>query len=257
VPPRRVISLCPSITETLVEIGARDRLVAATRYCTRPKGVLRGLPRIGGTKDPDVERILELAPDLVFVNEEENRRQDVEALRSAGVAVDVSFPRRVADVPAEVRRWGALVGSEPAGEAERLAALIESGLARLRDAPSRAFRYVYWIWREPWMTVSDDTYVADLLSLAGGTNVYGSESARYPVTTPEQARRRRPEAHFFPDEPYAFREARHASEMSELFGRAARLLFVAGDDYCWHGFRTLAGLEAVQALREKLAPPVQ
>ena len=256
-PPRRVVSLCPSITETLVEIGARDRLIAATRYCTRPKGVLRGLERIGGTKDPDVARILELAPDLVFVNEEENRRPDVEALRSAGVVVDVSFPRRVADVPADVRRWGELVGGDAAGEAERLAARIGSGLAPLRDAPARAFRYVYWIWRDPWMTVSDDTYVADLLSLAGGTNVYGSEGARYPVTTPEEARRRRPDAHLFPDEPYAFREARHASELSKVFGRAARLLFVAGDDCCWHGFRTLAGLEAVRTLREKLAPPVQ
>jgi len=219
--------------------------------------VLRGLPRIGGTKDPDVARILELAPDLVFVNEEENRRQDVEALRSAGLAVDVSFPRRVADVPADVRRWGELVGGEPAGDAERLAARIESGLAPLRDARTRAFRYAYWIWRDPWMTVSDDTYVADLLGLAGGKNVYGSESARYPVTTPEEARRRRPDAHLFPDEPFAFREARHASELSELFGRAVRRLFVAGDDYCWHGFRTLAGLEAVRALRETLAAPVQ
>lgn len=256
-PPRRVVSLCPSITETLVEIGARDRLVAATKFCTRPKGVLRGLARIGGTKDPDVARILDLVPDLVFVNEEENRRQDVDAIRAAGIAVDVSFPRRVTDVPADVRRWGSLLGGPPAGEAERLAARLEAALVPFRGTRPRAFRYVYWIWKEPWMTVSDDTYVADLLRLAGGENAYGTETARYPVTTPEEARRRGPDAHLFPDEPYAFRESRHAEEMAELFGRPARLVFLAGDDCCWHGFRTLAGLETMRELRERLAAPVQ
>jgi ABC-type Fe3+-hydroxamate transport system substrate-binding protein len=253
VPPRRVVSLCPSITETLVEIGARDALVAATRYCTRPKGVLRGLSRIGGTKDPDVARILELAPDLVFVNEEENRRQDVEAIRAAGVPVDVSFPRRVGDVPADVRRWGNLLGGAAAAEADRLAARLEAELAALRETPARAVRYIYWIWKEPWMTVSDDTYVADLLRLAGGENAYGTDTARYPVTTPEEARRRRPDAHLFPDEPYAFREGRHAAEMARTFGRGPRLVFLAGDDCCWHGFRTLAGLETMRALRERWA----
>ena len=99
---RRVVSLCPSITETLVAIGGLRRLVAATRYCVRPKGMLWGLPRIGGTKDPDVARILALKPDLVFANQEENRIEDVRALQEAGVAVDVTFPRTVAEVPASI-----------------------------------------------------------------------------------------------------------------------------------------------------------
>src|SRR5260221_14694847 len=96
-PPRRVVSLCPSITETLVAIGGLKRLVAATRYCVRPKGMLWGLPRIGGTKDPDLARILALKPDLVFANQEENRIEDVRALEEAGgggeVTVSTAVPR--------------------------------------------------------------------------------------------------------------------------------------------------------------------
>jgi len=189
VPPRRVVSLCPSITETLVAVGGLSLLVGATRFCTRPKGLLWGLPRVGGTKDPAVQRILDLAPDLVFANEEENRREDVEALRGAGVAVDVSFPRRVRDVPADVRRLGQILGTSD--QAQALALRIEEELASLENSPPlRPFRYAYWIWMEPWMTVSGDTYAADLLRLAGGENVFASEEDRYPSTTPAESLRR-------------------------------------------------------------------
>jgi ABC-type Fe3+-hydroxamate transport system substrate-binding protein len=247
-PPNRIVSLCPSITETLVEIGARERLVAATRFCTRPRGVLRGLARIGGTKDPDVPAILALAPDLVLANEEENRLEDVERLRGAGIAVEVSFPKRVRNVPGDVRAWGRRIGGECEARAEALASRIERELEALEaEPPSSSFRYAYWIWMDPWMTVSDDTYVADLLRLAGGVNVFGSEPARYPAASPEGALARGADTHFFPDEPYAFRPARHAAMTARLFP-GARRLFVAGDDFCWHGVRTLQGLEAVRRL---------
>ena len=98
--PKRIVSLCPSITETLVAIGGYSRLVGVTRSCVRPKGMLWKVPRIGGTKNPDLPRILDLRPDLVFANEEENRIEDVRALEAEGIAVDVTFPKRVADVPA-------------------------------------------------------------------------------------------------------------------------------------------------------------
>src|SRR5512144_1888251 len=128
-PARRVVSLCPSITETIVAIGGLQRLAAATRYCVRPKGLLWGLPRIGGTKDPDVGRIRDLKPDLVFANQEENRIEDVLALRDAGIEVDVTFSRTVADVPAAIRQWGNLLGEGSEEEAERLACRIEEAHA--------------------------------------------------------------------------------------------------------------------------------
>jgi iron complex transport system substrate-binding protein len=244
------VSLCPSITETLVEIGGRELLVAATRFCTRPKGVLRGLRRIGGTKDPDVAAILALRPDVVFANQEENRLEDVETLRAAGVEVDVTFPKRVADVPRDVRQWGLRLGGACEEEAEALGSRIDRRLSELDSDPApRGFRYAYWIWMDPWMTVSDDTYVADLLRLGGGTNVYGSEVERYPTTTPAESLARRAAVQFFPDEPFPFRERRHEELATRLFGRESRRLFVPGDDFCWHGFRTLAGLEQVRRLR--------
>jgi ABC-type Fe3+-hydroxamate transport system substrate-binding protein len=246
--PSRIVSLCPSITETLVAIGARRRLVGVTRYCVRPQGLLWGLPRIGGTKNPDVRRILDLAPDLAFANEEENRREDVEALRAAGIEVDVSFPKKVADVAPAIRRWGVRLGEDV--EAVALALRIEAEVAALESEPTPgAFRYAYWIWRQPWMTVSDDTYVADLLRLAGGVNVFGDEPDRYPTMTPAEAIARRAAVHFFPSEPYPFREEKHSDEAARLFGETARRLFVAGDDLCWHGARTLDGLRAARRLR--------
>src|SRR5437867_10045316 len=134
-PPRRVVSLCPSITETLVAIGGLKRLAAATRYCVRPKGMLWGLPRIGGTKDPDLARILALKPDLVFANQEENRIEDVRALEEAGIAVDVTFPRMVSEVPAAIRQWGNRMGEGSEAEAEALAQRIEGELGTLASEP--------------------------------------------------------------------------------------------------------------------------
>jgi iron complex transport system substrate-binding protein len=252
-PPQRIVSLCPSITETLVAIGALRRLVGATRFCVRPEGLLWGLPRIGGTKNPDIPRILDLAPDLVFANEEENRREDVDALRAAGVEVDISFPRTVAEVAPAIRSWGRRLDERD--QADALAARIEAELAALDATPAPgSFRYAYWIWRNPWMTLSDDTYVADLLRRAGGVNVYGGESERYPTTTPEDAIERGAIVHFFPSEPYPFREEKHAEEVARLFGTSARRLFVEGDDLCWHGARTLDGLRAARRLRVYARP---
>jgi iron complex transport system substrate-binding protein len=251
-PPRRVVSLCPSITETLVAIGGLQRLVGATRFCTRPKGMLWGLPRVGGTKNPDLSRILALKPDLVFANQEENRREDVEALEAAGVPVDVTFPRTVEQVPRDIRQWGRSLAAGSEAEAESLASRIEVEIAALEAVPApRPFLYAFWIWRDPWMTLSDDTYVADLLRLAGGINVYGREAERYPTTTPAMALARGAEVHFFPSEPYPFRAEKHEEATAELFGRERDRLFVEGDDYCWHGVRTLAGLEEAKRLRAR------
>ena len=251
--PRRVVSLCPSITETVVAIGGLSRLAAATRYCVRPKGLLWGLPRIGGTKTPDIERIFDLEPDLVLANEEENRREDVEALRARGIEVDVTFPKRVVDVPPIVRRWGRLLSDESFAEADALAARIEALIAELERAPAaRPFRFAYWIWKDPWMTVSDDTYVADLLRFAGGVNVYGTEASRYPATSPNEALARSVEIQFFPSEPYPFRAEKHRALAEKVFGTEAEFRFVAGDNYCWHGVRTLDGLSEMAVLRSNL-----
>jgi iron complex transport system substrate-binding protein len=251
VSPPRVVSLCPSITETVVAIGGLRCLVGVTRYCTRPRGMLWGLPRVGGTKNPEVARILDLKPDVVLANAEENRPEDVQSIREAGIEVDVTLPKTVAEVPDAVRRWGRMLGTD--GEAEALAGRIDAELVAARSAPRpKAFRYVYWIWKDPWMTVSDDTYVADLIRLAGGVNCYGEEADRYPTTEPAEAARRAPEVLLFASEPYPFEQARHDELARTLFGDVPRRLFVSGDDFCWHGVRTLDGLKAIRDLENSL-----
>jgi iron complex transport system substrate-binding protein len=253
VTPRRIVSLCPSITETLVAIGGLKRLVAATRYCVRPQGLLWGLPRIGGTKDPRISQIVDLKPDLVFANEEENRLEDVRALEAAGIEVDVSFPKTVAEVPAAIRAWGRRLGAEAEAQAEPIASRIDAELDSLESSPAAApFLYACWIWKDPWMTVSDDTYVADLLRLAGGLNVYGRDSVRYPATTPEDSLSRGADVHFFPSEPFPFRAEKHGPEIEKLFGAEKVRLFVEGDNLTWHGARTLDGLAQMRKLREEL-----
>ncbi len=137
-PAKRVVSLCPSITETIVAIGGLKGLVGVTRYCTRPSGMLWGLPRVGGTKSPDIARILDLKPDLVFANAEENRREDVEALREAGIEVDVTLPKTVAEVPEAIRQWGRLLGTS--AEADEVAGRVESELNALDRGARRGPR---------------------------------------------------------------------------------------------------------------------
>ncbi|HET7451658.1 MAG TPA: helical backbone metal receptor [Thermoanaerobaculia bacterium] len=241
----RVVSLCPSLSETLVEIGVVP--VGVTRYCLRPREALRKVPKIGGTKNPDLDRVRILAPDLVVANAEENRPEDVEALRRE-FRVHVSLPTRVADVPGMVRDLGAAV-DRPA-EASRLASEIESAIPAA--LPSPAFRYVYFIWKAPWMTIAGDTYVSDLFRHAGGVNAFGAERTRYPEVTPARVRAAAPDVLFFPSEPFPFSEG-HRPAIEAAFGRSTPIEFVDGDDCCWHGARTRDGLRKMQEIARRFA----
>ncbi|MEO1233359.1 MAG: helical backbone metal receptor [Myxococcota bacterium] len=234
----RLVSLCPSTTETLIALGRADALVGITKFCIHPEDIVAGIEKVGGTKNPKVERILELAPDLVFVNEEENRREDYEAL-SARLPVEVSFPQRADEIPAHLRRIGALIGAEAA--AERHAQALESELAALAaKRRPRAFRYAYLIWKKPFMAAGAPTYVDDLIGRAGGVNVFAEAPERYPevdLTTVQPE----PDVILLPDEPFPFSE-QHVPEVQALAPQS-RVHLVSGDDLCWHGVRTLRGVQ--------------
>jgi ABC-type Fe3+-hydroxamate transport system substrate-binding protein len=240
----RIVSLCPSITESLVALGLGAELVGITRYCIHPRETVRSVRKVGGTKNPDLAAIRELGPDLVFLNAEENRAEDVAAL-SAAHRVDVSHPRSAGEVPALLRRFGALTGRE--AEAEAWARRIEEALAALlRERPPR-FTVAYLIWKEPWMAVAGGTYVSDLLALAGGENVFAGADAPYPVVSEEELAATRPDVVLLPDEPFPFRERDADAWRARLPGTDVRR--VSGDDFCWHGVRTLRGLAAAAELR--------
>lgn len=247
----RIVSLCPSITESLVAVGLADALVGVTRYCVHPRETTTRLRKVGGTKNPDVAAIRALAPDLVFVNAEENRLADIEAL-ARDLAVDISHPRRVADVPPLLRHFGRLTGTDE--RAEEIASRVKEALERAenrRGAPACApFRYVCLIWKDPLMTIGPRTYQADLLRLAGGVSSFeeGDRSGPdYPTTSEGSILAARPEVLILPDEPYRFGE-KDAAFWRERLPASCRVVLVPGDDWCWHGVRTLRGLEAAAAL---------
>lgn len=240
----RIVSLCPSTTETLVALGLGGSLVGVTRYCVHPREALEGIARVGGTKNPDLAAIAALQPDLVLGNAEENRGPDLAAL-AARHRVDVSHPRRVADVPPLLRRIGALTGSGT--EAEGWARAVEARIASVRK-PRPVVRFACLIWKGPWMAAAAGTYVSDVLETCGGANVFAPARGPWPLTGEDELAALAPELVVLPDEPFPFGETERASLAERLPG--TRVVLASGEDLCWHGVRTLRGLD----LAERLLP---
>ena len=229
----RVVSLVPSVTETLVAWGVPP--VACTRFCERPE-----LPHVGGTKDPDVLAIAELRPDLVVLCEEENRREDADALAAAGLTTAALSIDGVADVAPAMRMLAALVGIDPA----RALALpgTEEAVPTDGDTPAATLRAFVPIWKRPWMSLSGGTYGSSLLAAIGVANVFADAGRRYPEVTLDEARRRAPDVVLAPSEPYPFRE-RHVEQLSVV----APVVLVDGQDLFWWGARTPAAVARLRA----------
>lgn len=230
----RVVSLVPSATETLRALGVEP--VACTRFCEQP-----GIPTVGGTKDPKVDAIVALAPDLVVVNDEENRREDADALTAAGLRLHSMSPRALADVGPAVAALARLVGQpvpRPFGPDEWEA------LLRTTRRPPWA-RAVTLVWRRPWMTAGADTYGASLLAHLGITHAGPRGEDRYPETTLAAVAAESPDLVILPDEPYPF-AARHVPEVASALP-LARVVLVDGRDLFWWGIRSP---EAVARLRD-------
>ncbi|GAA2971709.1 helical backbone metal receptor [Kitasatospora sp. NPDC006786] len=227
-PPRRVVSLVPSLTEA-VAATAPGLLVGATDWCSHPADL--SVTRIGGTKNPDVPRILALAPDLVLANDEENRRPDLDALRAAGVPVWVTDIRTLDDALSSLHRLLTTACGLPRppwlDEAEAAWAPVGSGgTPALGDGP----RTVVPIWRRPWMVLGRDTFAGDLLRRLGLRLVHADHPERYPAVPLPELLACRPELVVLPDEPYRFT----AEDGPEAFpGTPAAL--VSGRHLTWYG----------------------
>lgn len=220
-PPRRVVSLVPSLTEAIA-VSAPGLLAGATDYCTHPAGL--DVPRVGGSKYPSVERILALAPDLVVANAEENRREDVEALRDAGVAVWVTYPRTLDEALVSL---GRLLAALDAGEPAWLAAARADWAP---PPPPAARRAVIPVWRRPWVVVGSQTFAGDVLRRLGIHNLYDDAPERYPRPRLAEILARDPDLVVLPDEPYAFTP----DDGPESFP-GMRCAFVSGRHLTWYG----------------------
>jgi ABC-type Fe3+-hydroxamate transport system substrate-binding protein len=248
-PPRRIVSLVPSISELLCALGCADRLVGVTRYCTEPATALRSIARVGGTKNPDLLAITRCAPELVIMNAEENRDADFQALVGAGITVWVSYPRTVRQAVESIRRLGTVLETEAAAQA--IVGTIREALAVPAAAGVRVFCP---IWRKPWMSFNSDTYASDVLLVSGGLNVCAGAERRYPVVDLDTIARADPEVILLPDEPYPF-AAGHRATLDPLEGTAAmradRVHLVDGKALSWYGPRTAHG---IGLFRRLLAP---
>lgn len=273
--PERVISLVPSITESLFDLGLGQAVVGITDYCIHPAASLVGLPRLGGPRDPRVEQIIALHPELVIASWEENRRQDVEALEEAGIDVWVLFPHTVSGVLEMLFTIARLFRDQAAiARVQTLELTVEWAIAAVADLHLRSYFCPIWYDEETdnglpvpwWMTFNQNTYCHDMLHLVGGQNIFAERERRYPLradlglepakdadgdlryprVTVEEVLNAQPELILLPDEPFAF-ETRHRLQIETLLAdtpalRKNNVISIDGSLITWPGTRMARAL---------------
>ncbi len=272
--PERIVSLVPSDTLSVCDLGCEAALVGRTDYCDLPAGIAERVPTVGGTKNPRLDNVADLRPDLVLANQEENTRSDLESLAARGIRVYVAFPKRVADGLAHLAKLGRIlhVARDPA-----VRDLLKRGYDAHRAAASAKgarLRVFCPIWMDPLMTISGETFISDMLDLCGGQNVFadrlrryplaadlgkaaalapgrvGDRDVRYPRVTLDEVVARAPELILLPDEPHPFSERDAAVFRSLPLAPPAReaVIFASGKDLCWYGSRSVLGIDRTRAL---------
>lgn len=278
-PPETVVSLVPSITETLFDLNLGKRVIGVTEYCVYPADGVAHLPKVGGTKNPSIEQIVALRPELVIANQEENRKEDVEALQAAGIAVWVTFPKTVRDAMNLI--WNIMHLFNEQSMAARIQ-LIErtldwlEGIAEARDHQVGKCKVFAPIWYDPLMTFNADTFAHDLLRICGGVNIFAERERRYPLRAdlgfeaayapddPRVAQRdtryprvtldeviaAQPDVVLLPSEPFPFTDD-HAALFKTLDIPAAhnqRVQLMDGSLLTWHGTRMAQAFATLPSL---------
>lgn len=273
-PPQRVVSLVPSITESLFDLGLGSTVVGVTDYCLHPAGQVRDLPHVGGPKNPHIGEIEALHPDLVCANMEENTRQTVEALESLGLAVWVTFPKTVRQALDVLWRLVGVFQDKPAAiRLETLEFTLEWAESSLETR--QPWHYFCPIWQHIpsgegnpwWMTFNQETYCNDVLRLMGGRNIFaqrarrypleadlgqgeaeaaGERDTRYPRLSLDEIRSAQPDVILLPSEPFAFDEAARQALCEYLVDtpavRNGRVHSFDGSLITWHGTRLARAL---------------
>jgi ABC-type Fe3+-hydroxamate transport system substrate-binding protein len=237
--PARVVSLVPSLTELIFWLGRGDTLVGRTRFCDQPENLVHLVPIIGGTKNPNVDKIVALCPDIVIANKEENRREDIEALIARGVNVRLTDPNTVVEAVVMIEELGTLF--DAANRSQMLANEIRTELGRERRGGVSVFAAV---WRDPLMGLGGESYGNSVLEAAGGENVL-RRRPRYPEITMADLEELKPRCILLPDEPYRF-TAKHLPEFAVI----APAVLIDGKLLWWYGPRIPS---ALRTLRDILA----
>lgn len=244
-PPQRVVSLCPSQTETLIELGVP--VVGRTKFCIHPQPAVDSLPTVGGTKQVRDDAIQALRPDLIIAEKEEQTRDTVERL-SEHYPVYVTDIRGLADVERSLRELGRLTGCETA--ADVLASQIDSLFQQLPRLQTPV-RVAYLIWRKPYMAAGADTFINALLERLGFTNVFAEAAkGRYPALEADELQAAQPDVLLLSSEPYPFTE-KHLAEFQRLLP-ASKTMLINGESFSWYGSRLLARKSDFQDLLQSL-----
>ena len=229
-PPRRIVSLVPSQTELLVDLGVGERVVGVTKFCVHPPEIRRRAAVVGGTKQADFAKIAALKPDLIIGNKEENDRATIEQLAQ-------HYPLWLSDIStlpaalAMIRQVGLLTDTAPA--AEELEHEIAASFAELNSPPTFTAA-AYFIWRKPYMAAASGTFIDDMLARAGFRNAF-AHLRRYPEISPAQLAAAAPQRVFLSSEPYPFAR-KHFAEFQQLCP-AAQIQVVDGELFSWYGSR--------------------
>jgi ABC-type Fe3+-hydroxamate transport system substrate-binding protein len=247
-PGARIVCLVPSITELLCELGLAPQLVGRTGFCIHPREAVAGIPKVGGTKDVNIEKIRKLAPTHVVVNIDENEKPTVDSLAEFVPHVVVTHPNAPRDNLELARLMGGIFGASV--QAEAWCAEFEKEYAALKALPPGPPRTVlYCIWQDPWMTVSGETYIASMLAELGWQVPQVGKGERYPRFEWSSALVNGLDAVLLSTEPYRFTEE-HADALEKQLG--IPVFLVDGEMMSWYGSRALEGLRYLRRLREML-----
>ncbi|MGN6418880.1 MAG: helical backbone metal receptor [Pseudobacter sp.] len=242
--PQRIISLVPSQTELLYDLGLEQEVVGITKFCIHPQSWFRTKTRIGGTKNIKSDLIRQLQPDLIIANKEENVKEQVEAL-AADYPVWISDIHELEGSLDMIRRVGAITGQDEKGNL--LADRIQGGFRELACLLPRhgIIPAAYLIWRNPWMTIGQDTFIHDMLTRCGVTNVFG-HAKRYPEISIEELRDADCRLLLLSSEPYPFRQ-QHVEEL-QLQLPHTKIILVDGEYFSWYGSRLQGAPEYFRSL---------
>jgi ABC-type Fe3+-hydroxamate transport system substrate-binding protein len=243
----RIVSLVPSITELVCELGLAGELVGRTGFCVHPGDALKAVPKVGGTKSVNLKKIRALAPTHVIVNVDENTRETADALAGFVPNVVVTHPLGPLDNLALYRQIGGAFGRPR--EAEALCAEFEAALREAKKREYRQRKVLYLIWKDPWMTVSRDTYVSRTLGLFGLQTLPESAAARYPKLSLDESWLQDVALVLLSSEPYRFRQ-KHLHEIESTLHKPARL--IDGEMTSWYGSRAIRALRYLSVFAASL-----
>jgi ABC-type Fe3+-hydroxamate transport system substrate-binding protein len=240
--PKRIVSLVPSQTELLFDLGLEEEVIGITKFCVHPTPWFRNKKRIGGTKTVKIDTVLSLKPDLIIANKEENVREQIEEL-AAHVPVWVSDINDVDSALLMIATVAQL--TDRVAQGETILSSIRAGLQRLSHTKGIGHNVAYYIWRDPWMCAGTDTFISNILQHMGWQNVV--QTTRYPIVAPHTLAETNTSLVLLSSEPYPFRE-KHINEIKMVLPNA-HIMLVDGEMFSWYGSRLVHAMDYLLQLR--------